>query len=128
MRPSLAVLVLGFLCGGVRSAPGAAQQTGPISDGVEPQPFVAHVARLEEALGFIGSGLQPEDRARLAALRAQAPSPAVVTATQRILDPYVLAFVDINPEARVRARRGPVEAVLAQNGWKSFLVKVHNLG
>jgi hypothetical protein len=98
----------------------------PVVQGVEPQPLLAQVVRLEEALSFIGSELQPEDRRRLAGLREQAPSPAVVAEIQRILDPYVLAFVDVNPEARVKAQRGPVEAELVQGGWKSFLLKVHN--
>lgn len=108
------------------AASAAAQQAGPVTEGVEPQPFVAHVARLEEALSFVGSRLQPEDSEQLAALRRQPPSPDVVAAMQRVLDTYVLAFVDINPEARVRAVRGPGEAELVQNGWRSFLVKVHN--
>ncbi|MBW3627892.1 MAG: CehA/McbA family metallohydrolase [Gemmatimonadetes bacterium] len=109
----------------LRISEAAGQQA--VSD-LEPQPFLAHVARVEEALEFIGSGLQPEDRRRLAALRERAPSTAVVTEIQRILDPYVLAFVEINPEARVRATRGPAEAELVQNGWKNVLVKIQNRG
>jgi hypothetical protein len=45
---------------------------------------------------------------------------------QEILDPYCLAMVEINPEARVKVTRGPTEAKLTQWGWTSFLVKVHN--
>jgi hypothetical protein len=105
-----------------------AQQPTVVTDGVEPQPFAAHVARLEEALQFIGSRLHAEDRRRLDALRERAPSAAVVAELQRVLDPYVLAAVDINPEARVRVRRGPAAAELVQLGWTSVLVKVHNQG
>src|SRR5215218_4812469 len=106
----------------------AAQQTTVVTGGLEPQPFAAHVARLEEALRFIGNRLPVEDRQRLAALRERAPSPNVVAELQRVLDPYVLASVDINPEARVKVRRGPAAAELVQHGWTSFLVKVHNQG
>jgi hypothetical protein len=118
-----ALLLLGLaLC----PAPAAAQVPAPVAEGVEPQPFLAGVGRLEEALASIGSGLRPEDRQRLAALRERAPSAEAVAEVQRILDPYVLAYVEINPEARVSVRRGPAEAELAQNGWRSFLVRVHN--
>ena len=105
-----------------------AQQPAVITAGVEPQPLAAHAARLEEALHFLGSRLEPDDRRRLAALRERSPSAGAVAEIQRVLDPYVLAVVDINPEARVKVRRGPAEPVLAQHGWTSFLVKVHNQG
>ena len=39
----------------------------PLVRGVEAQPFIAQVLRLEEALSFLGSSLAPEDEARLAA-------------------------------------------------------------
>lgn len=103
-------------------------QSAPIVDGVEPQPFVAQVARLQEALAIVGNSLKPEDRRQLAALRERAPSASVVGAIQRILDPYVLAVIDINPESRVKVSRGPASADLVQHGWRSFLVKVHNQG
>src|SRR5688572_17416355 len=115
---------LALLC----STTAAAQQITVVTNGVEPQPFAAHVARLEEALRVVGSRLHADDRRRLAALRERAPSPAVVAELQRVLDPYVLASVDINPEARVKVRRGPAAAELMQLGWTSFLVKVHNDG
>ena len=35
---------------------------------------------------------------------------------QRILDPYVLAIVDINAESRVKVERGPADPVLTQGG------------
>ena len=116
------------LLGLARVASLPAQQGTPITAGVAPQPLLAQAARLDEALGFIGSSLQPEDRRRLALLRERVPSAAVVAEIQTILDPYVLAYVDINPEGRVKARRGPAEAVLHQHGWRSYLVKVHNEG
>ena len=94
--------------------------------GVEAQPLLAQVVRLKDALDYVGSSLPADDTARLLALRDEKPSKDVVVQVQKILDPYCLAMVDINPEARVKTLRGPAKATLLQHGWKSFLVKVHN--
>ena len=93
---------------------------------LDSQPLLAQALRLEEALAFLGSALRPADSARLKALQHEKPGPMVVKAVQDILDPYVLAVADISPEARVKVRRGAAAAQLMQNGWTSFLVKVHN--
>ena len=103
-------------------------QTLPIVTNVEPQPFIAQAMRLIEALEFLGSELPEADARRLDQLRNDAPTPAVVEEIQRILDQYVLAMVQINPEARVSVTRGPAPAELVQGGWKAVLVKVHNAG
>jgi hypothetical protein len=52
--------------------------------------------------------------------------PAQVKKLQQLLDPYCLAMVEISPEARVKVLPGLADPTLMQNGWKSFLVKVHN--
>ncbi len=96
-------------------------------DQVAPQPLLAQVARLTEALSFLGSGLQEQDLQRIQELKQRAPSAEVVQEIQEILDPYCLAMVQINPEARVMVRRGQAVPELVQGSWKSFLVKVHNL-
>jgi len=75
----------------------------PVVTGVEGQPLMAQVTRLKEALDFLGSSLQEEDAARLEALRDRAPDESVVREIQATLDPYCLAMVEINPEARVSA-------------------------
>ena len=93
---------------------------------VEAQPLLAQALRLDDALTFLGSGLSAEDSRRLQALRDEAPGSKTTGSIQQILDPYCLAMVVINPEARVKVLRGPAQPVLVQNGWKSFLVKVHN--
>ena len=49
-----------------------------------------------------------------------------VRAVQAALDPYCLVMVNINPESRVKVAPGPARPVLAQAGWRQFLVKVHN--
>jgi hypothetical protein len=108
------------------AAPRAFAEELPIVRGVEGQPLLAQAMRLEEALDFLGSGLEPADAARLEALGDRAPDETVVVEIQKILDPYCLAMVEINPEARVRVIRGPAQAELIEGGWRSFLVKVQN--
>ncbi|HZH63262.1 MAG TPA: CehA/McbA family metallohydrolase, partial [Flavisolibacter sp.] len=98
----------------------------PIINGVEPQPLLAQAIRLKEAMSFLGSSLSKEDEKRLEQLSNGLLTPATVEAIQHILDPYCLAMININPEARVKVARGPAAATLMQNGWTSFLVKVHN--
>ncbi len=98
----------------------------PLVNGVEVQPLVAHAMRLGEALSFTGNILAPEDVKQLQALRDSPPSADTGLAIQRLLDPYCLALVEINPETRVKVRRGPAGAALIQGGWRSFLVKVEN--
>jgi len=97
-----------------------------IINGVEPQPLLAQATRLEDALSFLGSALSKEDSKRLKALQDKPLNEEISTAIQNILDPYCLAMVDINPEARVKVARGSAPAKLIEGGWTSFLVKVHN--
>ena len=94
--------------------------------GVEPQPLLSQALRLNEALKFLGSALKPEDEKRLTALHSKPLNAETVKTIQEILDSYCLAMVDINPESRVKVLRGPAKAKLVQDGWTSFLVKVHN--
>ncbi len=94
--------------------------------GMPVQPLMASSLRLEEALQYLGSGLAPKDAARLQAMNDEPHTPELAEAIQELLDPYCLAAVNINPEARVKVRRGPAAATLQEGGWKSFLIKVHN--
>lgn len=94
--------------------------------GVEPQPLLAQAMRLAEALNYLGNPLREEDRVRLDGARNARRDEEIVRAVQEILDPYCLAMVNINPEARVKVAGGPARTELIQNGWRSFLVKVHN--
>jgi hypothetical protein len=98
----------------------------PRIDDVEPQPLLAQATRLKEALSFLGSSLSKADEKRLEDLQHKPLTAKTVQAIQNILDPYCLAMVNINPEARVKVTRGAAAARLIQNGWTSFLVKVQN--
>ena len=94
--------------------------------GIEPQPLLAQTTRLREALSFLGSSLSAADEKRLMNLEKQPLTKQTVQSIQAILDPYCLARVTINPEARVKVERGTAKARLIQGGWVSFLVKVNN--
>ena len=93
---------------------------------VEPQPFLAHAIRLNDALSFLGSALSKEDQQRLKALQNKPLTAETSQTIQTVLDPYCLAVVHINPEARVKVTQGAALPRLMQNGWTSFLVKVKN--
>ena len=98
----------------------------PVITDMDPQPLLAQALRLEESLSFLGSSLDDADTKRLQALQQQPPNAETIARIQAILDPYCLAMVTINPEARVTVQRGPAQAKLMQGGWTSFLVKVKN--
>lgn len=126
MRPFFHILLLVILALAACKTPVSKQAATKIIEGVEPQPLLAQALRLDEALTFLGSALSAEDARRIRDLQQQPLTPATAATVQRILDPYCLAMVNINPEARVKVARGPAAARLIQGGWTSFLVKVHN--
>ena len=114
---SAAVLALG--------ATSPAAELEPVYD-VEQQPLVAATERLLQALEYVGAPLPPDDVASLRAALAETDGRKSVLAIQRILDPHCLAVVQINPESRVSAQEGPVRKELVQQGWRTYLLKVHN--
>ena len=104
---------------------GQAQEVPVIAE-VERQPFVAATRRLIEALSYAGSPLpQPVLEQYEQATRLEDDRKAVAS-IQQILDPYCLAFININAESRVKVQEGAVKKELMQQGWRAFLVKVHN--
>ncbi|HYZ85003.1 MAG TPA: CehA/McbA family metallohydrolase [Bryobacteraceae bacterium] len=91
---------------------------------VEQQPFAAQVQRLIDALDLVGEPLlSSSDSAEVKRLLGQ---PRSTEQVQKILDKYAIAGVDINPESRVKATQGPAKPELVEQGWRTFLVKVHN--
>ena len=103
----------------------AARQT-PLVEGVEAQPLLAQARRLSEAMEFLGTPFSRETRAALDRAANEGDNIRAVRIVQQSLDPYCLVAVDINPESRVKVAPGLARPALAQNGWRSFLVKVHN--
>ena len=93
---------------------------------VDAQPLLAQSLRLSEALSFLGSALSENDIQHLKSLQSKPLNDETTVDIQKILDPYCLNIVHINPEARVSIERGQAPAILEQGSWKSFLVKIYN--
>ena len=89
---------------------------------VDGQPLGANVARLMEALEFLGRPLDEN----LKTLLDQAIRVRDADRIQQLLDPEVLVEVSLNPEVRVKAARGPDEGVLQQGGFTPVIIKVVN--
>ncbi|GAB4151111.1 MAG: hypothetical protein Tsb009_26350 [Planctomycetaceae bacterium] len=98
----------------------------PHVEKVERQPLVAATKRLVEALKYVGSPLNAKDAKALEIALANPKDEAAVAGIQKVLDKYCVAGVHINPESRVKVSEGPAKKELMQQGWRSFLVKVHN--
>ena len=93
---------------------------------VPKQPLIASTDRLIEAMEFAGSPL-PKSTVEAIRLAKEMEKPADVSkAIQEALDPLCLAGVHINPESRVKVAEGQAAKKLMQQGWRAFLVKVHN--
>ncbi len=80
-------------------------------------PDTEQVEQLMEALERI-------DPAVRAALRDRVSN--VAGPLQRVLEPFCLFEVAINPESRVKVDAGPAKPLLTQGQWKTFLIKVQN--
>src|SRR5205085_11269225 len=72
-----------------------------------------------EALQIVGVPLPAAEVTRLNKL-------SDITEMQKILDRHCLVGVNINPESRVKVEEGPAAPELVEQGWRTFLVKVHN--
>lgn len=95
-------------------------------ESVERQPLLAATDRVATALDAVGRPLSDEQKQTLAQLRQLTDDRLVVDGIQSLLDPLCLAAIHINAESRVKVTEGPAEKKLIQNGWSTFLVKIHN--
>ena len=93
---------------------------------VEFQPFASATQRLIEALDYLGSPLSENDLSAIKEALVSENHEQAIADIQKILDAYCVAGVNINPESRVKVKEGPVNKELMQQGWRTFLVKVHN--
>lgn len=98
----------------------------PVVLDVERQPFIEATQRLTDALKFSGSPFSDQQFDQLQAAYELVEDIDAVRAIQKVLDPLCLAHVHINPESRVKVSEGPVKKELVEQGWRTFLVKVHN--
>ena len=104
----------------------AAADDLPVIKGVEAQPLKAQAARVAEALAYLGEPLSADQKTALEKAIASSDSDEAIAGIQKVLDARCLAGVNINPESRVKVARGLAKAELAEQGWRVFLVKVHN--
>jgi hypothetical protein len=119
MRPQHWLTAL-IVVWGLATRPLGAQSLGPVD--VEGQPLASNVTRLLDTLTFVGHPLEADrTQAILAACKAQDAKKI-----QQLLDPQVLFLVHINPEARVKAKRGPASPFLQQGGFVPVIIKVTN--
>ena len=98
----------------------------PQSFNVELQPLKSQVKRVVEAMDYLGFPLTAADRKELDAAIAEEHQATSREGIQKVLDRYALYGVHINPEMRVKVSQGPAKAILHEQGWVQFLVKVHN--
>lgn len=89
---------------------------------VEGQPLAGNVQRVLQALDYLGAPLPREKTAALEAAVKERDAKKL----QQLLDPHVLVLVQLSPESRVKARRGPAEVPLQQGGYTPILLKIHN--
>ena len=98
----------------------------PIVVDVPLQPFVAQVTRLISAAEYLGAPLPQDHQRELEAAFTMTNEESAVTSIQRVLDCHCLVGVEINPEMRVKVAPGSARPELVEQGWRPFLVKVHN--
>ncbi len=126
------MLLIAFLAAGMPAAgtPAFAQETElPLVTTAARQPLESQVKRVVQAMDeILGAPLPDDVKAQLETAYKMENGGAASRAIQAALDPLCLAFVHVNPESRVKVEAGPAPRELAQHGWRTFLIKVHNEG
>jgi hypothetical protein len=120
--------VFAFLFGTVCSSLYVCAADLPIIDSEQAQPLKAQVRRVVSALEFLGEPLTGDQQSALDKALRETDKVKAVEDVQRVLDPLCLAQVNINAESRVKVAPGPAKPDLVEQGWRVFLVKVHNQG
>lgn len=100
----------------------------PVVASVQAQPLKAQTRRVLSALEFLGEPLTGAPRSALEKALQETDEAKAVKAIQEVLDPLCLAAVNINAESRVKVKPGPAAPKLVEQGWRVFLIKVHNQG
>ncbi len=90
------------------------------------QPLARQVRQLSEALDYLGEPLSAHELSGIDKAIANPDETAAVLAIEDILDPHVLAVVDINAESRVKVEQGAANPSLAEDGTRLFLVRINN--
>ncbi len=104
----------------------AAAEELTVVEGVSAQALKAQAKRVAEALEFLGEPLNEAQQKQLDAALKETDDEKAVAAIQTVLDPLAIAGVNINAESRVKVGAGPAKKELNEQGWRVFLIKVHN--
>jgi hypothetical protein len=86
------------------------------------QPFAQQVRQVETSLAYLGQPLAQDDQDEINRAIGNADEATAIAQIEQILDKYVLAVVDINPESRVKVQPGPAKPELVEAGTRIFLV------
>ncbi len=100
----------------------------PLVTQVERQPLAAQALRVAEALEFLGVPLGADEKKTLQAAAADKDEAQAIRDIQLVLDKHCLAGVRLGAGDKpgVQCLPGPAKPELAEQGWRVFLVKVHN--
>jgi hypothetical protein len=99
---------------------------------VELQPLAAQARRVADALALLGAPLSEADRKALADAARDADHARGVATIQSVLDKRCLTGLTVDTSGKdpdgvsLAASPGPAKPELAEQGWRVFLVKVHN--
>lgn len=112
----------------LNAPPAFAQSTLPVVDEVDFAAFQTNGLRLLAALEQLREAVPATTlkQTRMLFQKGDQDPQTSVKAMQRLLDPHCLIGVNINPESRVKAARGPARADLKQGRDHYFLIKVAN--
>ncbi len=114
-------LALGFL---VLSRAATAAELPKVK--VERQPLASQARRIAEALALLGEPLSDADRKAILDAATSADEDKAIATIQDVLDKHCLASVRITSDKKLQTQAGPAKPQLAEQGWRVFLVKVHN--
>jgi hypothetical protein len=117
--------LLACLCWLVSTA-APAQTSLPIVEDVDVAALREQCQQLLKVLEAVGAPFPAETDKELRALLRERPTAQTGERLQQLLDARCLVGVQINPESRVKAVRGPVAADLRRDRAGHVLVKVHN--
>lgn len=98
----------------------------PTVEQVDRQPLVAAIERVASALEAVGRPLTDDQLKQVAAVKQMTDDKKAIAGVQKLLDPICVAAIHVNPESRVKVIEGPAPKQLTENGWRTFLVKIHN--
>jgi hypothetical protein len=99
---------------------------------VDLQPLAAQARRVADALDVLGAPLPATEKAALEAAATDKNNDGGVKAIQAVLDKHCLAEVTVAADKEpdhwtLSAKAGAAKPELAEQGWRIFLVKIHNV-